>query len=274
MAANPLEHMALEHSGPHIPGVFGESIPGWSFGNFEITTTLLSTWIFMGFLGILVAIFYVAIMTEKLPRVRTFGLDIISRLEGFLVDIIGNRKYARAYFPMLGGFFTFILLSNFFGLILDYFNLSFPFLHSYLRPFNADMSTTLGMAASVIVVAQISSMYRRGLVNHWKHYLLNFSGNSLFEKILNVPIGWLHFVSELTRILSLSVRLFANIFAGVALIAVMAYLGSLIPLGPLGSIVTLPIWFFEILVACVQAFIFMMLSAIYIKEAVTYDNHH
>lgn len=75
------------------------------------------------------------------------------------------------------------------------------------------------------------------------------------------------------RMLSLSVRLFANIFAGVAMIGVMVYLGSLIPLGPLGQILTLPIWFFELLVAGIQAFIFTMLSAMYIKEAITHDQH-
>lgn len=276
MANSPLEHTAntAHHADAlHIPLVTGEKIHNFHIGTAQITTTVFSTWIFMAVLFVVVGLFYAAIKTNAFPRVRTLGLDAVSRLDRVLRGIIGNKKYTRQYFPMLAGFFVFILLANLFGLILDYITLVIPSLHSYLRPFNADMSTTLGMAIAVILISQITSMYHKGFFTHWKHYLFHFSGNSLFEKILNVPIGWLHFVSELTRVLSLSVRLFANIFAGAALIAVMAYLGTMIPAGPLGGIVTLPIWFFEVLVAFIQAFIFMMLSAMYIQEAVSTHEH-
>lgn len=129
------------------------------------------------------------------------------------------------------------------------------------------------MALSVIIVSHIAGMICKGFVGHWKHFLFNFSGNSMIEKIINVPIGWIHLIGEFTRVLSLSVRLFANIFAGMALIMVMKYLGEMLPFGPFGGIVVLPIWFFEILVACIQAFIFVLLSCIYIKEAVTVEHH-
>ncbi len=72
-------------------------------------------------------------------------------------------------------------------------------------------------------------------------------------------------------------RLFANIFAGAILIGVIAYLGSQIPLGGLsflGGILVLPIWFFELLVAFLQAFIFITLTALYIREAITTHEAH
>lgn len=93
--------------------------------------------------------------------------------------------------------------------------------------------------------------------------------------MINVPIGWLHFVGEFTRVLSLSVRLFANIFAGVILIGVMAYVGTLIPgagIG-LGGIIVVPFWFFELFVAFLQAYIFLNLSALYLKESITHEAH-
>lgn len=272
-----MSNLPGEHSthldGPEIPDITGWYTGIDIFGT-PITTTVLSTWIFMVVLFIIVGLFYIAITTDKFPKLKTLGLDAVSRLDNFLVDTVGQKKYARIYFPMLGGFFVFILLSNFFGLILDYLTLSFPFLHSYIRPFNSDMSTTLAMAVAVIIIAHIAGMIRKGFIGHWKHYFFNYSGNSALEKGINVPIGWIHLVSELTRIISLSVRLFANIFAGVALIAVISYLGSLIPIPAIGQFLVLPIWFFELLVACIQAFIFMMLSSIYIKEAVTIDENH
>ncbi|PID83707.1 hypothetical protein CSB09_04800 [Candidatus Gracilibacteria bacterium] len=57
-----------------------------------------------------------------------------------------------------------------------------------------------------------------------------------------------------------------------ALIAVIAYLGTLIPIGPFGGILLLPFWFFELLVAFLQAFIFMVLSAVYFQEATAADH--
>lgn len=75
--------------------------------------------------------------------------------------------------------------------------------------------------------------------------------------------------------MSLSVRLFANIFTGVVLIGVMTYVGSLIPsagLG-LGGIVVIPFWFFELFVAFLQAYIFLNLASLYLRESVTKEGH-
>lgn len=222
---------------------------------------------------IIVGFFYIAIRTSKFPKIRTFGLDLIKRIDDFLTNTIGSKRVARQFFPLLAGFFVFILLGNIFGLIFDWINLGFPVMHSYLRPFNSDLNTTLSMAVATILIVQITGIFYKGFFTHFKHYVFNFSGQSIVEKIINVPVGWIHFIGEFTRILSLSVRLFANIFAGVALISVIAYLGSLIPIGPLGGILLLPFWFFELLVAFIQAFIFMTLSAVYFQEATTVEHH-
>lgn len=103
-------------------------------------------------------------------------------------------------------------------------------MHAYLRPINSDLNTTIVLAATTILVSQMTGIMTKGFFSHFGHYLFNFSGHSLVEKIINVPVGWIHFLGEFTRVLSLSVRLFANIFAGIALISVMAYIGSMIPL--------------------------------------------
>lgn len=115
----------------------------------------------MVLLFIIVGIFYTAITTNSLPTIRAMGLDIVARINSFLENAVGNRKYTRLYFPMLAGFGVFILLSNIFGLILDYLVLVIPHWHHYLRPFNSDMSTTLALAATVIIVAQMASMWNK-----------------------------------------------------------------------------------------------------------------
>lgn len=268
------EAHAEEHVGPHIPGTQGEIIQGWSIGSIPVTNTILSTWVFMVFLFLGVAILYTALVTKSFPRMKAFGLDSIGRLDSFLTNALGEKRIARKFLPLVGGFFVFIFLGNVFGLIFDWINLSFPVMHAYLRPINSDMNTTVVLALTTIVVAQLTGIFKKGFFHHFLHYLFNFSGSSLVEKIINVPVGWIHFLGEFTRIISLSVRLFANIFAGVALISVMAYLGTLVHLGALGGVLVLPFWFFELLVAFLQAFIFMVLSGVYLKESLTLSEHH
>jgi F-type H+-transporting ATPase subunit a len=268
-------HATTEHhAGPHIPGTQGEVIDGLSVMGFPVTNTILSTWIFMVFLFLGVAVLYTALRTNGLPRVRAFGIDMVSRLDDFLTNALSEKRIARKFLPLVGWFFVFIFLGNVFGLIFDWINLSFPAMHAYLRPINSDMNTTVVLAVTTIFVAQMTGIFKKGLFHHFGHYLFNWSGSSLVEKIINVPVGWIHFLGEFTRILSLSVRLFANIFAWVALIGVMAYLGTLIPIGSVGGILVLPFWFFELLVAFLQAFIFMTLSGVYLKESLTVAEHH
>lgn len=102
-----------------------------------------------------------------------------------------------------------------------------------------------------------------------KHYLFHYHGDTTAEKVVSVFIGWLHFAGEFIRIGSLSMRLFLNIFVGMILISVTIYIGEMIPSLHTGAfrILTLPFWFFELLVAFLQAYIFVTLSSLYIRES-------
>lgn len=73
-------------SGPAIPGIVGEKI--FKIGDVDITTTVLSTWIFMVVLFVVIGVFYLAIKTNKLPKIRTLGLDLVTRLNNFLTDSV------------------------------------------------------------------------------------------------------------------------------------------------------------------------------------------
>ena len=132
--------------------------------------------------------------------------------------------------------------------------------HYYLRPINSDLNTTLVLSTTIILVAQATGVWSRGFWKHYGHYIFNFTGSSLPEKCVSVLIGWLHFFGEFIRIGSLSLRLFLNIFVGIILIGVAVYIGNLLPGYGIGELLTLPFWFFELLVAFLQAFIFMTLS--------------
>lgn len=96
-------HATTEHhAGPHIPGTQGEVIDGLSVMGLSVTNTILSTWIFMVFLFVFVAILYTAIRTEMFPRIRAFGLDIITKLDEFLKNALSEKRIARKFLPLVG----------------------------------------------------------------------------------------------------------------------------------------------------------------------------
>jgi F-type H+-transporting ATPase subunit a len=277
-ATTSVTHTAAEHAGPHIPAAKGDFIHDWAIGGIHITNTVFSTWLFMGFLAILIAVLYMAIRTDRLPRIRAFGLDIVSRILAYATGLIGDKGIAHRYMWLLGGLIVVIFLGNLFGLILDWLVLVSEgnWLGAYLRPIYSDLSTTLVFSTTVILVAQITAFYMKGPLNHLGHYLFNYHGDTTAEKIVSVFVGWLHFAGEFIRIGSLSMRLFLNIFVGAILISVMIYVGGLIPAFHTGAfrILALPFWFFELLVAFLQAYIFMTLSSLYIRESLPEKGHH
>ncbi|MBC7503447.1 F0F1 ATP synthase subunit A [Candidatus Gracilibacteria bacterium] len=271
-------HATTEHVGPHIPSSKGEIISEWTVAGFPITNTIFSTWIFMAVFFVLVAVFYTAIRTRALPHVRALGLDVVNRIFDYVTSLLGSAQMARRYVWLLGGIMVIIFTGNIFGLILDWLVLisANNWLAVYFRPMYSDLSTTLVFSLTVIIVAQITAIAMKGPVYHFSHYFWNYHGDSTAEKIVGVFVGWLHFAGEFIRIGSLSMRLFLNIFVGAILISVVVFVGTQIPAFHTGAfrILALPFWFFELLVAFLQAYIFMTLSALYIRESIPESYQH
>lgn len=227
---------------------------------------------------VIISVFYTAITTRALPYVRALGLDVVNRIFNYAISLLGSAQMARRYMWLLGGIIVIVFTGNIFGLILDWLVLisSNNSLALYFRPMYSDLSTTLVFSLTVIIVAQITAIKMKGPVNHFGHYLFNYHGDSTAEKIVGVFVGWLHFAGEFIRIGSLSMRLFLNIFVGAILISVIVYVGNMIPAFNTGvfRILALPFWFFELLVAFLQAYIFMTLSALYIRESIPESHQH
>ena len=270
-AENTEVHATAEHHGPHIPSTMGSPVPGLPY---PITTTVLSTWIVMAVLFALVAVLNRALKKDS-SKMKSFGLDVVARLDAFVTGTIGNKEVARKFFWLIGSFFVFIFSANIVGLLLDWTILVSPHAGEFVRPVNSDLNTTLVMGLTAVLVAQATGIRYKGVKAHFGHYLFNYSGHSPAEKVVNVFVGWLHFVGEFVRVGSLSMRLFLNIFVGAILISVAVYVGSLIPSAGTGAFrfIVLPFWFFELLVAFLQAYIFATLSGLYLKEATEHASH-
>jgi F-type H+-transporting ATPase subunit a len=135
----------------------------------------------------------------------------------------------------------------------------------WIRPATTDLNLTFAMALVSVVVTQGFGFYTLGTKEHVGKYLkfgslrkLNFAG------FIDFFVGILELITEISRLLSFSFRLFGNIFAGSAVLAVFAFL-----LPVVADIIFIP---FELFVAFVQALIFALLTLVFLQIATT--SHH
>lgn len=252
---------AAEAEGPHI-SIAAEKL--FSIGPLEITNSHFYGWIS----GILIIWLLVSVARKIGLKARGGVAQFVELGSQFVVGLLenslGNRAKAYKYAPLFASIFFFILLNNWLGLA--------PGVGSALeingvpafRPFTADLNGTLALAGVAIVMVQYLAIKESGGLNHLRHY---FGGN--FKNPINIFVGILEIFGELTRVISLALRLFFNILIGEILISIFTYLGRL------GSpITTLPFIVMELFVGLVQAYIFTMLAITYLGIATAHSEHH
>ncbi len=134
-----------------------------------------------------------------------------------------------------------------------------------LRPANSDLNLTLAMALLSVVSSHVLGMLTVGFFVHWNRFIQlgsvwkairTLQPMKILVALIEFVVGLLEIVSELAKVLSLSLRLFGNIFAGEVLMTVIASLASFF--------VPLPFMLLEILVGIVQATVFSMLTLVYL----------
>jgi F-type H+-transporting ATPase subunit a len=163
---------------------------------------------------------------------------IVGGLEDFMVEITGPE--GRAFFPFIGTIFLYILLCNLIGLIPGFFSPT------------ANINTTLSLALCTFVLTHFI-----GIKFHGVKYIKHFFGPvwALAPLMLIIEI-----IGHLARVMSLSVRLFGNIFGKEKILGILFALAGL-------YLAPLPILFLGILVSFIQAVVFMLLSIVYFTGA-------
>jgi F-type H+-transporting ATPase subunit a len=170
---------------------------------------------------------------------------IVGFFEGLLVDVIGPE--GKRYVPVIGTVGLFIFFSNLLGLI-----------PGFMSP-TAKLNVTVGCALTVFFYYHVQGMRAQGTLRYLKHFM----GPIPALAPLMVPI---EVISHFSRPVSLSIRLFSNIFAEEVLIVVIA---SIIP-----YILPLPFMALSMFTGFLQAFVFVLLSCIYIAGAVEHQEEH
>jgi F-type H+-transporting ATPase subunit a len=172
--------------------------------------------------------------------------DGVSAVHSMLHDYIGHK--APRYLAIVTALFVFILSGNLMGMI-----------PGLMAP-TSSINVTLGCAITVAVYYHIEGVKAQGIGGYVKHFAAP-PGAPLFIAPIMLPI---EIISHLSRILSLSIRLFGNIF-GEELVILILF--TIIPF-----LVPVPMMFLGIITALLQAFIFVLLTAIYLGGAVASEH--
>ncbi|MFP6874248.1 MAG: F0F1 ATP synthase subunit A [Verrucomicrobiales bacterium] len=234
--------------------------------------------------------------TRNIQRVPTGFQNFFEFIIEFLysqVEQIVGKKLAPRVFPLLATIFIYVAIANWFGLLPGVgtigwgseptkaaFTLDPKSEHvvGLLRPPTADLNLTLGMAAVFMLIWVYLTVRETGVIGFIKHTFGPKGGLKGALGVILVPIfmfvGVIEIISIALRPVSLSLRLFGNIFAGENLMHVMSTMGD--TLGPVLSFITsvllpLPTFFLELLVGGLQAMVFALLCAVYIQLSTTHD---
>ncbi|NMC51776.1 F0F1 ATP synthase subunit A [Candidatus Kuenenbacteria bacterium] len=245
--------------------------PVFHIGGFPVTNSIINTWIaVLIFLAVAVAL-----KSKKLKNVpsglQNFLEYVLELLLGLIDGVTHNRKKSERFLPIVGTLFLFILISNWMGQLPGTGSIGWSEhgkILPFLRPGTSDLNTTLALAVFAVLTTHVYGVVTIGFFKYankfvylgglWKA-LKTFNPMNIFTAIINFFIGIIEFFSEISKTVSLSLRLFGNIFAGEVLLTVMASL--------IAFIVPIPFMFLELLVGAVQATIFAMLTIVFLEVA-------
>jgi len=237
-------------------------------GRLPITNSMVVSWIVA--VGLIV---FAQVATRKMQRVpagaQNFWEWLVESLHNFLAGIIGPHLVKRTFW-FFATIFIFILSANWFGLIPGVGTIGwgergphgFKIEEPLFRGANADLNMTLAMALVFMACWLVWSLREVGPIGFLKELFAPKGDTTGFLKALMVVVflaaGCIEIISILFRPVSLSFRLYGNIFAGENMLETMA---RLVP--GLGWLLPIPFYFLELLVGLVQALVFMLLTAVF-----------
>lgn len=250
----------LASTGPHI-NIKAEHL--FNIGPISINNSVL-----LGILGysIVIILFIITALSIKkgkqnfITKLITWGYET---LYSSVEQIIGDRKIAKKIAPLP--------ITLFFVILINYWIGIFPFVGPItlngvplFRGLMADMNTTFAFAIISMVSVQIYATKKLGLYSNLKRYFVN-----PFKNPIGSFVGILEVIAELSRLIALSLRLFGNVFAGEVLIVMIGFLT-----GYIASVALIPFMIFELFIGSVQAYVFFMLTTVFISLGMSEHESH
>lgn len=237
----------------------------FSLGNWPVTNAVLLSFVAILFLTTVAFLLQrkLSLIPGKLQSVFELLLEEILKM---MDTILGSRHLSEKYLPLVGTIFLFILTSNWLGLMPFIGPLGLRSGHGaggtlipLFRSPASDLNFTVALA--IISVASVNILGALA-VGSKRHFSKFFTAK---DPIMSFT-GLLEFISEFVKIISFSFRLFGNVFAGEVLLVIVGFLAP--------YFLPLPFMLLEVFVGFIQAFIFSMLTLVFIAMAVNEQQTH
>ena len=252
----------------------------FTIGSFPITNSILSGWIV---LGIFLILGFSLRTLKKIPTgIQNAFEALIEFMLDFMDQVTHDRERSKRFLPFVGTLFLFILLANWMGLVPGVGSIVTRQLVGeetenipLFRAATSDLNMTLAIGLLSVVVSHIFGIMTIGFFKYWNKFIqLGTLANAikafarvrieqafigLFTAIVEFMVGIIELVSEVAKVVSLSLRLFGNIFAGEVLLTVLASL--------IAFFLPLPFMALELIVGVIQALVFSMLTLVYLTIA-------
>lgn len=247
-------HGGGEHHG--LPS----AAPIFEVGPLQFTSSTVVTW------AVALVLIVVAQLATRNIQMIPSGLQnfvewLIESLYGFFEDILGKDLVKKSFW-FFCTLFVFILFTNWFGLIPGVGTITYAG-KPILRGGNADLNMTLAMSLTYFFLWIVWAFQTLGVGGFFKHIFSGGGDNKglmgLFMILIFGFVGIIEVMSIAFRPVSLSFRLFGNVFAGENILEAMMHLGGTW----FGWILPLPFYFLELLVGLVQALVFALLTAVF-----------
>lgn len=236
-----------------------------------ITNSIFYGWI----ISLVAAVLLVMVARRVTVRPKGGVIQYVEAVVGFVIDMVESaftdKRTAKKYVPFFVTLFFFILLHNWSGLIPGVGDALQAHEHPLLRPMTADLNTTVALGLVTMGLVYSASIREAGgIFKYVRHFFIGSPLNPLY-----LAIGLIEMITDLTRAFSLALRLFLNMAIGEIVIAVFAYLGTLLaPASVLAPITALPFTLLELGVGALQAYIFVILAVNYLAISVNNTAGH
>jgi F-type H+-transporting ATPase subunit a len=261
----------LSHVADSGPVVHVSPLTDFTLGGLQITNSMLFGWA----ICVIIALWLAYLAHRATVKPKGGVIQYVEAIVGFVVDFVEgaftNKATGRKYVPFFVTIFFFILLNNWSGLIPGVGDAVQINGHPLLRPMTGDLNTTLALGLVTMIYVYVASIREIG---GFRKYIRHFFIGSPFNPLYLV-IGLIEMITDLTRTLSLALRLFLNVTIGEIVISVFVYLGGLLaPASILSPLVALPFTLLELGVGALQAYIFVILGVNYLAIAVNSAHDH
>lgn len=243
----------------------------FEIAGFPITNTLITSWVALLIIVVLAIVFSRKI--SNVPgRLQALGEIVLEEFMNFMSVFATSRDVVKKFLPLVATIFIFVLTCNWVGTLPGVESIGFHEIedgHEIFLPLfrtaNSDINMTLALAIIVVVGTHLVGLRTLG-----KGHVGKFIVNPLKNPI-GFFVGILELIGEVSRIISLTFRLFGNIFAGSVLMLIISFLAP--------YIIPIPFLGLELFVGFIQALVFSVLAMMFFSSSVEMhgdhdDSHH